>query len=171
MIWKVWQGTECMSPLSGHFPLFWKQLGWYELDCARGLFTESRLHKGTEPVLTCCSPHGLDEQASAGFPSRDWVQGTHCCCCRSVCWLGRTGVDAFADWISCLLSFAPCQYLPWLPFFSNQFFHWWSSEPALCPLPPPPSSLHAFCCSITYLDNHWWSKTGCTLSRGTGDSR
>lgn len=34
MIWKVWQGTECMIPLSGHFPLFWKQLGRYELDWA-----------------------------------------------------------------------------------------------------------------------------------------
>ena len=34
MIWKVWQGTECMIPLSGHFHLFWKQLGRYELDWA-----------------------------------------------------------------------------------------------------------------------------------------
>lgn len=39
------------------------------------------------------------------------------------------------------------------------------------PSTPSPSSLHAFCCSITYLDNHWCTKTGCTLSRGTGDSR
>ena len=28
-------------------------------------------------------------------------------------------VDAFADWLSCLLSSAPCQHLHWLPFFSQ----------------------------------------------------
>ena len=61
--------------------------------------------------------------------------------------------------------------LPGFPFFPTNFSTGGPLSPALRPLPPPPSSLHAFCCSVTYLDNHWCSKAGCTLSRGTGDAR
>lgn len=77
----------------------------------------------------------------AFHPGTACVQGTHCCCCRSVCWLGRTGVDAFADRISCLLSFAPCQYLAWLPFFfqliSPLVVLWALLFALYLPLPPP----------------------------------
>ena len=39
-------------------------------------------------------------------------------------------------------------------FFPTDFSTGGPLSPALRPLPPPPSSLHAFCCSVTYLDNH-----------------
>ena len=159
----MWQGTEDMIPFSRHFPLFWIQLGQLELGCSQWLFAGSRLQEGTEPVLTCCSPHGLGEQASAGFPSRDCVQGTHCCC--SVCWHGRTGrCICWLDLLPPLFCSSPAPSLASL-FFPTNFSTGGPQSPALRPLPSPPSSLHAFCCSITYLDNHWCSKTGCTLSR------
>ena len=170
MIWKVWQGTECMIPLSGHFPLFWKQLGRYELDWA--VYREQTAQGDrTSPNLLQPTRSGWAGQCwlfIQGLRPRDSLLLLPLCLLtwknwgRCICWLDLLPPLFCSLPVPCLASFF---------FFPTDFSTGGPLSPALRPLPPPPSSLHAFCCSVTYLDNHWCSKTGCTLSRGTGDAR